>query len=75
MTKWNVFSQTEKDFESKENYDNYMKATRCAICHKSLKVGEEFDMRAIQTIEETRKFNDSDFTSLAVIVHRKCVEK
>jgi len=75
MTEWRKFQIKESDFSGKKEYDNYRENTRCGICHKKIQIGEEFDLRTIQTKEEMKKFNDSEYTSMAVIVHKKCVEK
>lgn len=74
-TSWRTFSVTRKDFKTKEDFNDYLKIAKCGVCHNQLLLGDEFDIRPIQTLEETRKFNDSDYTSLAIIVHRKCIEK
>lgn len=75
MSEWRKFRVKESDFPSKKRYDNYRELTRCAICHKKIEIGEEFDLRSIQSKEEMKNFNDSGYTSLAVIVHKECVEK
>ncbi len=75
MSKWKIFQIKESQFSSKEAYDEYRESTKCGICHKRIEIGEEFDLRTIQLNEEMKEFNDSKFTSLAVIIHRKCVEK
>jgi len=75
MTEWRKFQIKESDFSGKKEYVNYRENTRCGICHKKIQIGEEFDLRTIQTKEEMKKFNDSEYTSMAVIVHKKCVGK
>lgn len=71
---WRTFKASISDFKTKKDYDEYRELSRCAICHEKLEVGEEFDLRSVDTIEEREKFNGSKFNSLAVIVHRKCLE-
>lgn len=68
MTNWKTFKVTKKDFASKEAYTSYMNLVKCAVCHKVLKFGDEYDLRPIQTPAET-----GSLTVQAVIVHRKCL--
>ena len=75
MTVWRTFNIEVKDFRTKKEYEAYRLLCVCGLCHERLENGDEFDLRAIQTKEEMKKFNDSSYNSRAVIVHRKCVEK
>lgn len=70
MTKWRIFKPNKKDFKSESDYSNYRNTARCGICHKMLGIGDEFDLRPIQTVERRK----GSWNSIAVIVHRKCVE-
>ena len=45
MTEWRTFKLTEKDFTDTDNYNEYMDNCRCALCHKKLEIGDEFDIR------------------------------
>ena len=65
-----IFNATEKDFNSKEDYEKYMDSSRCAICHKKLEVGDKFELRPIQTPAET-----GCNVVQVVIVHTKCIDK
>lgn len=66
-----VWDENAKSLEEAQvAYAEYMEHTRCGVCHQKLQIGDEFDLRPIQTVEER---GDSPFTSQAVIVHRKCV--
>lgn len=67
--KWRRFEPKPEMFRSIEEYEDYREHVRCAICHKKLEIGEEFDIRPVQTSEEA-----GSFTVKAVIVHRKCIE-
>ena len=65
-----VFNPKEESFSSKEKYEQYKEKTRCAICYKRLKKGDIFQLRPIQTREETGCLD-----VLAVVVHKKCLER
>lgn len=56
--------------QAKVRRDEYIENTRCGLCHHKLLEGEEFDLRPVQTEEERRH---DKFTSMAVIVHKRCV--
>jgi CRISPR/Cas system-associated protein Cas10 (large subunit of type III CRISPR-Cas system) len=64
-----VFNPKEESFSSIEKYEQYRETTRCAICHKKLEKGEIFQLRPIQTPEETGCFDVK-----AVVVHKQCLE-
>lgn len=65
-----VFNPKEESFNTKEGYKQYREITRCAICHKKLEKGDIFQLRPIQTPEETGCLN-----VLAVVIHKKCLEQ
>lgn len=64
-----VFNPKERSFRSKEKYEHYREITRCAICHKKLVKGDMFQLKPIQTLEETGCHNVK-----AVVVHKQCLE-
>ena len=64
-----VFNPREESFSSKEEYERYREITRFAICHKKLEKGDTFQMRPIQTPEETGYLD-----VLTVVVYKKCLE-
>ncbi len=68
--KWNVFKPNKNGFGSEKKYRDYRKMCTCALCKEQLKIGDEFDLRPVQTAEEA-----GGLSVKAVIVHRKCVEK
>lgn len=63
---WGIFNPKEENFITKENYNKFRERARCALCHKKLDVGDEYDLRPIDT---------QGRTALAVVVHRKCIER
>ena len=65
-----VFNPKEESFSTNKRYEQYREITRCAICHKKLEKGDIFQMRPIQTPEETGCLD-----ALAVVVHKKCLER
>lgn len=65
-----VFNPEEESFSSKEKYEQYREITRCAICHKKLEKGDLFQLRPIQTPKETGCLD-----VIAVIIHKKCLER
>jgi hypothetical protein len=62
-----IFNTTVDHFDNQEDYEVYMERCRYAVCHEKLQIGEEFDLKPIQTPEET-----GSLTVQAVIVHKKC---
>lgn len=70
MTEWKIFNPDEKAFNSKESYEEYRVNCKCGVCHKRLEVGDEFDLRPIQTNEQA-----GGLTVQAVVVHKKCVDE
>lgn len=70
INNWKTFKTEEKHFKSKVDYEEYMEHTRCAICHKKLKIGEKFDLRPIQSPEQA-----GGLTVQAVIVHKGCIDE
>jgi len=76
MSEWRKLEMPGlKDFNSKKDFEEYKENLRCGICHKKLKNGDEYDLRSVQTQEEMQKYNNSKYTSMAVLVHKECVEK
>jgi len=61
---------SESMFRSKRSFRRYINRTRCAVCHKKLKEGDEFYLRPIQSPRES-----GSLTVQAVIVHKKCLEE
>ena len=70
MTEWKTFNPNRKDFLSRDRYDDYRRTCKCGVCHNRLEIGDEFDLRPIQSNEEA-----GGLSVVAVIVHKKCVEK
>lgn len=70
MKTWKIFNPKRELFDTQENYLKYRENVRCGVCHEKLKNGDKFDLRSIQTKDEME-----GNISLAVVVHRKCVEK
>lgn len=64
-----VFNLKEESFSSKEKYEQYREITRCTICHKKLEKGDVFQLRPIQTPEETGCYDVK-----AVVVHKQCLD-
>ena len=64
---WKKFKPSRESFDSDERYENYLNSCKCGVCHKRLEVNDEFDLRPIQTPQESGSLN-----VIAVIVHRKC---
>jgi len=65
-----VFNPKEESLSTKERYEHYREIIRYAICHKKLENGDIFQMRPIQTPEETGCLD-----VLAIVVHKKCLER
>jgi len=70
MTDWKTFNPKREAFKTQEDYNEYRNTVRCAICHQMLQPGDEFDMRSVQTPEQT-----GSLTVIAVICHRKCLNE
>ncbi len=67
---WRKFSLKGAKFSNEKAKANYIEHCRCGICHEKLKEGDEWSLRPVNTPEE---MGDSH-NSIAIIVHRKCVE-
>jgi hypothetical protein len=69
VDEWRTWKTPErKQFNSEKDYLEYIELVRCAVCHAKLIDGEEWQLRSIETPEET-----GSLTVQAVIVHRKCL--
>ena len=66
--KWRKFNPNIKDFVSKERYEEYRENCKCGVWHKRLEIGDEFDLRPVQSNEEA-----GGLSVIATIVHKKCV--
>ncbi len=64
---WRKFNPKIEHFSSKERYDNYRENCKCGICHEKLEIGDEFDLRPIQTFKES-----GSYIVQAIIVHKRC---
>lgn len=67
---WNIFNPKKEQFKSEKQYEEYREHCRCALCHEKLEIGDEFDLRPVQTPEQA-----GGLTVQAVIVHRKCLDE
>jgi len=58
------------NWRGKKSFEEYYKRYRCAVCFKTFKHGDEFELRAIQTPDET-----GSLTVQAVTVHCNCISR